>query len=88
MEGGYATTLPSAPVSGGRRRGTRRVSAKTIKRTLKHLGLRPKGRMVLKGGAEAEAAADTEVMPPSGGRRHRKRGGRTRRRRSRMFGMF
>jgi len=88
MEGGYSTTLPSAPVSGGRRRGTRRVSAKTIKRTLKHLGLRPKGRMVLKGGAEGAAEAEEAAMPPSGGRRHRKRGSRTRRHRRRMFGMF
>jgi hypothetical protein len=56
----------SAPV-GGRRH--RKVSAKTIRKTLKHLGLKPKGRVVLKAGGEG----DMGEKPPMGGRRKSRR---------------
>jgi hypothetical protein len=76
----------SAPV-GGRRHKLKKVSAKTIRRTLKKMGMKPKGRVVLKGGEgmepEKEAAA-----PVMGGRR--KRSASTRRRSSslrRMLGL-
>ena len=84
---GYAnpTTLNgtagnSAPVGGRRhRKSARKVSAKTIRKTLKHLGMKPKGRVVLKGG-EGEAATPAAPAAPAamGGRRrsrkHRKTG--------------
>ena len=71
MPEGYAnptvlngTAGNSAPVGGRRhRKSHRKVSAKTIRKTLKHLGLKPKGRVVLKAGGETEG-----VM---GGRRRR-----------------
>jgi hypothetical protein len=64
----------SAPVGG--RRKMKKVSAKTIRRTLKKLGMKPKGRVVLKGG-EGEAPATSPAPAPAaeapaGGRRHRK----------------
>jgi hypothetical protein len=61
-------------VLGGRRhhKSAKRVSAKTIRRTLKRLGMRPKGRLVLKGGSEG---GDDGVVV-KGGNRHR-RGGRS-----------
>jgi hypothetical protein len=71
MPEGYAnptvlngTAGNSAPVGGRRhRKSHRKVSAKTIRKTLKHLGLKPKGRVVLKAGGE-----EKEQM---GGRRRR-----------------
>jgi hypothetical protein len=64
----------SAPV-GGRRHKMRKVSAKKIRRTLKALGMKPKGRVVLKGG-EAPAEAGPVAAPVEGGRRRsRRRGG-------------
>ena len=62
MPEGYAnptvlngTAGNSAPVGGRRhRKSHRKVSAKTIRKTLKHLGLKPKGRVVLKAGGENE----------------------------------
>ena len=62
---GGGSALAPAPVTGGRRhrKSARKVSAKTIRKTLKHLGLKPKGRVVLKAGGETE-----EKM---GGRRRR-----------------
>lgn len=68
---------------GGRRRSRHRksakkVSAKTIRKTLRRLGMRPKGRVVLKGGAEGEAAAgETKPAEPTmtAGRRRRRHGG-------------
>jgi hypothetical protein len=71
MPEGYAnptvlngTAGNSAPVGGRRhRKSHRKVSAKTIRKTLKHLGLKPKGRVVLKAGGE------TDVV--TGGRRRR-----------------
>jgi hypothetical protein len=82
MSEGYAnpTTLNgsagnSAPVVGGRRHKLRKVSAKTIRRTLRKMGLKPKGRVVLKGG-EAPAAAPAAAAADMGGRRRsRRRGG-------------
>lgn len=64
----------SAPVGGRRgRKSVRKVSAKTIRKTLRHLGLKPKGRVVLKGGdVPAAPAAAAAPAAPTGGRRHRK----------------
>jgi hypothetical protein len=89
----------SAPVIGGRRHKLRKVSAKTIRRTLKKMGLKPKGRVVLKGGeAPAAEAAAPAAAPEMGGRRRRSRrrggmsyeGGRRKTRRksllSKLFG--
>ena len=62
----------SAPV-GGRRHKLRKVSAKTIRRTLKKMGLKPKGRVVLKGGRRRSRRRGG--MSYEGGRRrktHRK----------------
>ena len=66
----------SAPV-GGRRMKLRKVSAKTIRRTLKALRMKPKGRVVLKGGEApaAEAAAPAAAPAMGGRRRSRRRGG-------------
>jgi hypothetical protein len=65
----------SAPVGGRRHsKSHRKVSAKTIRKTLHKLGLKPKGRVVLKGG---ELDADgKEVVKPMGGRRRTARKGR------------
>ena len=71
MPEGYAnptvlngTAGNSAPVGGRRsRKSHRKVSAKTIRKTLHKLGLKPKGRVVLKGGEEKEG------MVAMGGRR-------------------
>ena len=52
-------------------KSAKRVSAKTIRRTLKRLGMRPKGRLVLKGGEEQ--GGGNENM--DGGRHRRRRGG-------------
>ena len=63
-----------APVGGRRRKSAKKVSAKTIRKTLRRLGMRPKGRVVLKGGEEAakeEAASPPASMPAVGGRRRR-----------------
>ncbi len=66
----------------GGRRHAKKVSAKTIRRTLRSLGMRPKGRMVLKGGEAAAMApaapAPAAMAAPAGqtaGRR-RRRGGK------------
>jgi hypothetical protein len=87
----------SAPV-GGRRHKLRKVSAKTIRRTLKKMGLKPKGRVVLKGGEAPAAPAAPAAAPEMGGRRRRSRrrggmsydGGRRKTRRksllSKLFG--
>jgi hypothetical protein len=55
----------------------RKVSAKTIRRTLKALRMKPKGRVVLKGGEApaAEAAAPAAAPAMGGRRRSRRRGG-------------
>jgi len=65
----------SSPLAGGRRRkSARKVSAKTIRKTLRKLGMKPKGRVVLKGGLAVDAAA---APSPTGGRRrsHRRKSG-------------
>ena len=70
-----------APVGGRRgRKSAKKVSAKTIRRTLRKLGMRPKGRVVLKGGAEdpvaGETTAETKAEPAMvAGSRRRRRGG-------------
>lgn len=61
----------SAPVGGRRHhKSHRKVSAKTIRKTLHKLGLKPKGRVVLKGGEEMEGGMKM------GGRRRTARKGR------------
>ncbi len=63
----------SAPVGGRRhRKSHRKVSAKTIRKTLHKLGLKPKGRVVLKGGEQE----GMETKMPMGGRRRTARKGR------------
>jgi hypothetical protein len=75
MEGGSIALSPAAV---GGRRHMKKVSAKTIKRTLRKLGMKPKGRVVLKGGNEGtDGAAPPPPPPPTddamkAGRRHRK----------------
>jgi len=74
----------SAPVGGRRhpKKHVKKVSAKTIKRTLRRLGLKPKGRVVIKGGELQEGTKEGEGV---GGRRrrHTKRHRKTRG----LFGM-
>jgi hypothetical protein len=63
----------SAPVGGRRHtKSHRKVSAKTIRKTLHKLGLKPKGRVVLKGGQQE----GMETKIPTGGRRRTARKGR------------
>ena len=64
---------------GGRR--MKKVSAKAIRRTLKKLGMKPKGRVVLRGGDKTDpagAVVESAATPAAGGRR-RRHGGRTKR---------
>lgn len=70
-----------APVGGRRHhKSAKKVSAKTIRKTLRRLGMRPKGRVVLKGGAEG---MEGEMKAPEmkaademkAGRRRRRHGG-------------
>ena len=75
------TPLSPAPV-GGRRHKMKKVSAKTIKKTLKRLGMKPKGRVVIRGGGDPE---DGSEEPPVAGRR-RKHTKKTHRRRRGLFG--
>lgn len=82
----------SAPV-GGRRRHSKKhmkkVSASTIKRTLRRLGMKPKGRVVIKGGVIDPKTG--EDIPEEGGRRHSKRHSKRHTKRHRktrsLFGM-
>ncbi len=89
MAGGSIALSPAAV---GGRRHMKKVSAKTIRRTLKKLGMKPKGRVVLKGGNEETAPADDTTTPrpagsaPAGGRRHRKT--KKHSRKSRGFRLF
>lgn len=80
------TSLSPAPVSGGRRHHMKKVSAKTIKKTLKRLGMKPKGRMVLKGGMVEGADGETKEEM-SAGRRRRHHTKKTHRRRKSLFGL-
>lgn len=87
--GGYIPLNGSAgnsATTGGRK--LKKVSAKTIKRTLRKLGMKPKGRVVLKGGEleDANAAAAPAPAPPAAGRR--RRGGKTKRSASRKRSSF
>jgi len=51
-----------APVGGRRHhKSAKKVSAKTIRKTLRRLGMRPKGRVVLKGGAEDPVAGEMKA---------------------------
>jgi len=61
----------SATVRGGRRhtKSHRKVSAKTIRKTLHKLGLKPKGRVVLKGGDDMDGKEG--MAGKIGGRRRR-----------------
>jgi len=76
----------SPALVGGRRRShkvhhhhksAKKVSAKTIRRTLKRLGMRPKGRLVLKGGGDGDGDGGSDGVVVKGGRRHRPHGGRS-----------
>jgi hypothetical protein len=62
----------SAPVVGGRRRSLKKVSAKTIRRTLKKMGMKPKGRVVLRGG-EGLDTPESPSSPSMGGKRRTRR---------------
>jgi hypothetical protein len=72
LNGTAGNSAPVGSVVGGRRhhKSHRKVSAKTIRKTLHKLGLKPKGRVVLKGGEKMEGG---EKM---GGRRRTARKGR------------
>lgn len=78
----------SAPVGGRRHHKMKKVSAKTIKKTLKRLGMKPKGRVVIKGGeidpATGKEKGDGEIL---GGRRRRHHTKKTHRRRRSLFGL-
>ena len=76
------TSLSPAPLSGGRRH-MKKVSAKTIKRTLRRLGMKAKGRVVLTGGVDPEETGEAPVVA---GRRRRGTKKTHRRRRS-VFGL-
>ncbi len=73
----------SAPVGG--RRHLKKVSAKTIKRTLKRLGMKPKGRVVIKGGEMEEPKEET--APVTAGRRRGHTKKTQRRQKKSLFGM-
>jgi hypothetical protein len=78
-------SMPRMAMGGRRHSHVRKVSAKTIRRTLRSLRMKPKSRMVLKGGAEegmvgAPAAPAAPPAPPAGASmtagRRRRHGGR------------
>jgi hypothetical protein len=64
------STVNAAPV-GGRRRSLKKVSAKTIRRTLRKAGMKPKGRVVLNGGEGLETPES--AAPAMGGKRRTRR---------------
>lgn len=65
-------------VMGGRR--LKKVSAKTIRRTLRKAGIKPKGRLVLKGGsALSPAAVGGGSAHSMGGKKKTRRGKKSRR---------
>ena len=78
----------SAPV-GGRRHQMRKVSAKTIRKHLHKHGLKPKSKMVLKGGVDPvpEAAVESADTPAAKGGKRGKKGTKkhSRRHRSTSF---
>jgi hypothetical protein len=65
------SVVNAAPV-GGRRHKLKKVSAKTIRRTLRKAGMKPKGRVVLNGGDGLEPA-DASAAPAMGGKRRTRR---------------
>lgn len=88
LSGGYSNAGPlnagmSAPVGGRRRgrtlkhkhsKGMKKVSARTIRSTLRKLHMKPKGRVVLRGGdvdTPTRAGADGADGAAAGGRRGR-----------------
>lgn len=82
------TSLSPSPLSGGRRRHLKKVSAKTIKRTLRRLGMKAKGRVVLKGGDGELPEAEEKTETPTAGRRRRRHTKKTHRRgRKSLFGL-
>lgn len=76
----------SATLSGGRRH-LKKVSAKHIKKTLKRLGMKPKGRVVIKGGELEDETKGSTPVPPVAGRRRRHHTKKTHRRSRGLFGM-
>lgn len=82
------TSLSPSPLSGGRRH-LKKVSAKTIKRTLRRLGMKAKGRVVLKGGTTDPEMKKEEPVPttPTAGRRRRGTKKTHRRGRKSLFGL-
>lgn len=65
------TPLSPASLTGGRRHKLRKVSAKTIKKTLKRLGMKPKSRVVLRGGNQDPEMKEEESTATMAGRRRR-----------------
>ena len=57
-------SMPRMPKGGRRSSHVRKVSAKTIRRTLRSLRMKPKSRMVLKGGEQHEGMASPPAAPP------------------------
>jgi len=84
------TAVEINPMAGGRRhRSLKKVSAKTIRRTLRKAGIKPKGRMVLTGGvALAPASFDGGSATPLKGGRRRRGTRRGRKSRRSLFGMI
>lgn len=83
------SALSPASVSGGRRHRMKKVSAKTIKKTLKRLGMKPKGRVVIRGGNDPEMKEEGEmpVATATAGRRRKHTKKTHRRHRKSLFGM-
>lgn len=80
--------LALSPAAVGGRRHMKKVSAKTIRRTLKKLGMKPKGRVVLKGGEEPmEEPAAAPAPAATAGKRKTKKGKRSASRRKSIFGL-
>lgn len=83
--GGSETPLSPAAAGGRRKMRLRKVSAKTIRRTLRRAGIKPKGRVVLKGGEMppplGSSGTPSTSLPsaPVGGRRRSRRSRQTRR---------
>ena len=78
--GTSGSSFSPAPVGGRRHhKSAKRVSAKTIRRTLKRLGMRPKGRLVLKGGDGGDGVVvnNEGVKDNKNGGRRRRHGGRS-----------
>jgi hypothetical protein len=88
MEGSGTAVETMTNTTGGRRhRSLKKVSAKTIRRTLRKAGIKPKGRMVLTGGVALSPSPLSGGAMPYGGRRRRgtRRGKKSRRS---LFGMI